>query len=267
MAASRAGRRRLGSSGLAPMVSSEARSARTTVGRRRAETLELAVELLLGRTQQLDGDQHQDAVAPGGEVGVRERADAAVDVAPAVDGGRRPDTGHGATGRHGVDERDARLAVEGHERAVEGVDGDDHEPPRRPFVHGQARFNDGAPHRFGHRVGVERHPADATQRVGDGRRARGQLGQPGAQLVEVDVDLDLGGVLVALVRHRPVELAGGDLGADRRTRRRAHDEVGVGDVDSVPPEALDHPELPGDAGHAPARQDQSLRSVSHGKGP
>src|SRR6266702_423176 len=55
---------------------------------------------------------HQELGGAGGVVGVFGGADAAVDVAVAVDRGRWPHARHGAACRDGVDQADARVLVE-----------------------------------------------------------------------------------------------------------------------------------------------------------
>ena len=139
-------------------------------------------------------DHKQDHVVPGGDVDVRDRAGAAVDVAVASmsTGGKKRGTAElAATAR---DVHAVGLA-EHPQRALERLDRGDRQDRAWPVVRAQEQRHDRDPQRFGHRprahrLGARLRPLDLGARgrvrpllgeVGDDRRVG--LGQ---RLVEVD---------------------------------------------------------------------------------
>ena len=83
----------------------------------------------------------------------------------AVDRDRRPDPGHRAARGHRVDQADAGGRVEGGHRPRTAVDRDQLRRPGRPGGRRQPALDHRPPLRLGHRLRVEREPAELPEHV------------------------------------------------------------------------------------------------------
>ena len=131
--------------------------------------------------------------AARGLVGVVGRAHAAVHVAAAADGDRRPDPGHGAARGHRVDQGDPGGRVEHGQLTRGAVDRGQPDRPGRPVVRRQLPLDDCPPLGLGHSLRAQRELAEAAQLL-----VHGGLGQVrldgGGELLPVHLDQDLAGL-------------------------------------------------------------------------
>ena len=224
----------------------------------RAGALELGRHPVL-RADRAHQRRHRDHdVAAGGQVGVRGRAHAAVDVGPPGDLDRRPHQRHGAARGDRVQQVDARVALEDGERARVGVDRRDPQvavgPRERYAVVVQPRLDDRDPLRTRARVGLARglpDPAAAGAPVAGEQQQRGQAERGPQAVGGADLVVGRGELLVVpLVEVDPA----GHLGADDGTRGRADHRVGRGQVEPVRAQGGQHAELPRDAGDPAAAE-------------
>jgi hypothetical protein len=203
--------------------------------------------------------ENHDEVVAVCQIGVRRRADAAVDVPAAGNVGGGPEAGQRATRRDCVDQPHAARAVKGHELARLRVDGGDHQPLARPVMDWQPRGDHRSTLGLGDRRPERVHIRDPHQR---GARIWCLGRQPG-QLRDVRLAVeghhDLAGLRPSLERHGLRERAGRHDGAGAGTGRCSDDEVGVGEVQPVPAEPVNHPEHPGDPGDAATSEYQCSR--------